>query len=289
MTLFDGYEFAAEKERALQERVTSLRQQGKQIAVAAILFVEDKGSQLYTGLKQQAAERIGVDYQIHSFSMKDPLEKIQATINELNADQAITGIIIQKPWRQNWETVTGQNIFAQWWHDLVSHIAIQKDVDGLHPETLEAVKQGVWYEEGKVLPATVKAVLSILESAQLLKSAKYLVIGKSDILGRPLAYELQNLGFQVELLGKKDLAQRMQSGQRITDADVIVSATGQLHLVTGDMIKPGAAVVDVGEPRPDVERESVEKVASFLTPVPGGVGPVTVISLLENAVELVEK
>lgn len=292
MILFDGYQFAQEREKLLQKRVAELSSRGISLTVAAILFEEDKGSQLYTGLKQQAAERVGIEYRVFTFSLKDAVEKVTETLHQLNKDPKITGIIIQKPWRKTWETAVGENAqntagnFASWWNSLVTQIAPAKDVDGLHPETLEAVKHGSWKAEKKVLPATAKAVLSILESAQLLKQVKYLVIGKSDILGKPLFYALQNMGFSVEMIGRKELEERVLTGQQLEDADVVISATGQYQLVTGEMLKKGAAVVDVGEPRPDIERQSVEKVAHFLTPVPGGVGPVTVVSLLENAVEL---
>jgi len=295
MILFDGYHFAAEREQQLSRRVAALKADGRALVVAAILFEEDKGSQLYTGLKKEAAERVGIEYQVFTFSVTDSVAEVISRIHELNTDPQVTGIIIQKPWKKTWESAVGITEgessgidFQAWWSALVSEIDPRKDVDGLHPDTLAAVKDGSWRQKGKVLPATAKAVLSILESSGNLQQGKYLVIGKSDILGKPLAYELHNRGFSVELLGRKDLAERQNNGRLLKDGDVIISATGQHHLVSGEMIKEGAVVVDVGEPRPDVDRQSVEPVAAFLTPVPGGVGPVTVASLLENAVELAE-
>ncbi|MBW7955847.1 bifunctional 5,10-methylenetetrahydrofolate dehydrogenase/5,10-methenyltetrahydrofolate cyclohydrolase [Patescibacteria group bacterium] len=292
MILFDGNQFAQQREADLQKVVAELKAQGKHITVAAILFTEDKGSQLYTGLKQQAAQRVGIEYRVFSFSVTDSLADIQQQLKTLNEDSNITGIIIQKPWRKTWEAaVLGESSqdFQNWWLSLVTTIDPHKDVDGLHPDTLAAVKDGSWKGQGKVLPATAKAVLSILDSSHQLQAGKYIVIGKSDILGKPLAYELHNLGFEVEMIGKKDLESRVLTGQLLKDGDVVISATGQQRLVTGEMVKEGVVLVDVGEPRPDIDRRSVEKVASFLTPVPGGVGPVTVVSLLENAVELAKK
>lgn len=293
MIVFEGYRFAADRERALHVEVSNVRSQGKKISIAAILFSEDKGSQLYTTLKHQAADRVGIQYQVYTFSMLDPLAKILTQLEKLNDDPKVTGIIIQKPWRHTWEQVTEQRApkedFAEWWEQLVSQITIKKDVDGLHPKTLQAIEKNTWKRSGKVLPATVKAVLSILEANHLLnKDHKFVIIGKSDILGKPLSFQLKNLGYKVTLLGKKDLQKRIESGKNLTDADVIISATGQHHLITDELIKEGAAIIDVGEPKPDVNRESVQELASFLTPVPGGVGPVTVVSLLENAVELVK-
>lgn len=292
MIVFDGIEFAQSREAELARRVAAL---DRRLKIAAVLFTEDKGSQLYTGLKKQAAERVGISYEVHEFSVTDPVEVVTSLIDQLGEDESVTGIIIQKPWRKTWEVamqhltaeqeVPGQD-FAQWWNNLVSRIPEGKDVDGLHPQTLEAVERGTWRKEGRVLPATAKAVLSILDAYQYLKSQKYIVLGKSDILGKPLSFELRNLGFDVEMLGRKELTARVEAGSALRDADVVISATGQMHLVTGEMIKDGAVLVDVGEPRTDIQRASVEGKAAFLTPVPGGVGPVTVVSLLENAVLL---
>lgn len=289
ITIFNGQHFAQQREAELTAQVTALRQLGRTVTVAAVLFSEDHGSQLYTGLKQQAATRVGINYQVHQFSLTAPVSQILTTLQQLNQDPQVTGIIIQKPWRKTWLTVMNSldpSAFAAWWRQLVQSIDPGKDVDGLHPATLAAISANTWQAEGKVLPATAKAVLSILESVGLLTAAKYIVIGKSDLLGKPLAAALRHRGRQVELLGKAELTARLVTGQQLHDADVVVTATGQAGLVTGPMLRPGAAVVDVGEPRPDVDRASVVTVASFLTPVPGGVGPVTVVSLLENAVQL---
>jgi methylenetetrahydrofolate dehydrogenase (NADP+) / methenyltetrahydrofolate cyclohydrolase len=306
MIIFDGYAFAQEKEAALARRLAKLAPQKAPLAthpltIAAVLFTEDKGSQIYTSLKQQAAERLGMKYQIHAFSITDPIDHVLERIHLLNQDSTITGIIIQKPWKKTWELAMGVspddepqertvlNTFSIWWRTVVRAIDERKDVDGLHPSTLEAIHNNTWKAEGKVLPATVRAVLSILEVTGYLTQQRYIVLGKSDILGMPLAYELQNRGFELELLGRKELRQRQESGEALKDADVVITATGMHHLVQGEMLKKDVVLVDVGEPKPDVQRESVESVAKFLTPVPGGVGPVTVISLLENAVELFER
>jgi methylenetetrahydrofolate dehydrogenase (NADP+)/methenyltetrahydrofolate cyclohydrolase len=271
--------------------VGQLRNQGKNLVIAAILFSEDQGSVLYTRLKQEAAERVGIGYQVHTFSMTDDVAQITATLEELNQDQTITGIIIQKPWRQTWARVTGQSdreAFQQWWSQLVSRIDEAKDVDGLHPKTLAAVQHHTWQKEGRVLPATAQAVLDILKiSHQLRRDSRIVILGKSDILGKPLFYELSNQGYQVEMIGSAELSQRMSAGKALLDSDVVISATGRKHLITGGMLQSGVTVIDVGEPFPDVEMQSVKDKAAFITPVPGGVGPMTVVSLLANAVKLV--
>jgi methylenetetrahydrofolate dehydrogenase (NADP+) / methenyltetrahydrofolate cyclohydrolase len=294
MHIFQGSQFAKEREALLVPRVRELSQQGKLLKITAILFHEDKGSQLYTRLKKQAAERIGIEYAVETFSMLDPMEGILEKLDLLNADATVTGIIIQKPAKTVWREVTGGSAdeFQLWWHQIVNEIDEKKDVDGLHPKTLEHFKSGDWQKAGCVMPATAKASLTILEEAKTLLREKFprhpkiIVLGKSDILGQPLYYEFKNRGEDVEMIGSKELAERVENGVGLQDADVIISATGRPNLVTGELIKVGSIIIDVGEPKPDVEAASVQAKAAFLTPVPGGVGPVTIVSLLENAVEL---
>ncbi len=294
MILFDGYQSASQRETVLAKRVSELKDQGNFLRIAAILFTEDAGSQLYTRLKQEAATRVGIEYQAYPFSMKMDPELLFPQLEKLSEDFSITGIIIQKPLRSKWMEVTGKTPeeFQAWWSTLVSHIDLDKDVDGLHPDTLEAVRVGTWREEGKAMPATAQAVLEILkiakESVELDLESKYIILGKSDILGKPLFYELQNQGKQVEMIGTKELKERITSGQNLFDADVIITATGRPALVTGELVKDGCVVIDVGEPKSDVEQDTVREKAAFLTPVPGGVGPMTVICLLENAVKLIK-
>jgi len=221
-------------------------------------------------------------YQATQFSLADPREVVLEAVRAANLDQAITGLIIQKPSRAVYEAV-GKLPYSQWWLELVSAIAQNKDVDGLHPETLKA---------GNILPATCRAVLAILvealggspENVQH-QGKKISIIGRSDLLGKPLAQELLRQGANVELLGKKDLAERQVSGEYLLNSDVVISATGVANLITPDMVSEGVITIDVGEPQPDISRAVAMK-ASFFTPVPGGVGPMTVVSLLENGFRL---
>jgi methylenetetrahydrofolate dehydrogenase (NADP+)/methenyltetrahydrofolate cyclohydrolase len=299
MDIFDGILFAQARELALKPRVAELTASGKQPVIAAILFKEDAGSQLYTRLKREAAERVGIEYQIYTFSLLDPRAQIVSQIQALNADSRITGIIIQKPAKKRvLEVLAGQVLaedlaayFQSWWQELVSQLDSAKDVDGLHPDTLAAIEAGNWRTRHKVLPATASAVLTILAeifSAPELQEQKIVILGKSDIFGKPLFYELRNQGCDVEMMGSKELAARVAAGQALKDKTVVISATGQKHLITGELLGEGVALIDVGEPKPDIDLASVQEKAWFVTPVPGGVGPVTVVSLLENSLVLVE-
>ena len=289
MIIFDGKALAKKREILLSDRVKKL---GKKITVAALVFSEDKASQLYTRLKAEAAARVGIEYKVQLFSVKEPLDGVLEQVAHWNTDPEITGIIIQKPLKNTWVEVTGSlpESYAEWWKQLVASISAAKDVDGLHPETLAAIQKGPWPQAGKVLPATARAVECILDEAQLLqKNSKIIIIGRTELLGIPLAAALQHRGFAIELIGRKELVARQQSGQELKDADIIVTATGVQGLIKGEMIKNGVALVDVGEPKADVDQESVSEVAGFLTPVPGGVGPMTISCLLENAIELVHQ
>ncbi|MBP7740956.1 bifunctional 5,10-methylenetetrahydrofolate dehydrogenase/5,10-methenyltetrahydrofolate cyclohydrolase [Candidatus Woesebacteria bacterium] len=307
MYIFDGIKLAAQRELLLKERVSS------KLKIAAILFKEDSGSKIYTRLKSEAASRVGIEYEVHEFSLADFVmegnnfvnEKVFAKIKELNNDSNITGIIVQKPWRKTWiksltisfndadksSSFEEQKIaYNNWWRSLTSQISEKKDVDGLHLNTIEQIKAGTWKKNNKVLPATCRAVLTIMSRAGELENfsdEKIVIIGKSDLLGIPLFHELQRQGKNVELLDSNGLKVRLESGQKLLDAKVLVSATGIKNLITGDLLSNGVTVIDVGEPKPDVEISSVSNKAIFITPVPGGVGPMTVISLLENCADLV--
>lgn len=311
MTIYNGTQKASKKEKEIVGQVRELKQPPQ---IGAILFTEDPGSRLYTRLKKEAADRVGIAYHLYEFSLHSPLADVLSKIELLNANPAITGIIIQKPtrriWEVNLETEQGreQNLsYNEWWNALVSSIHEEKDVDGLHPSTLAAIADGTWQEKGRVLPATCQAVVDILidfcgeivnkkpeevkptTALQCLKNKKIIILGKSDLLGKPLYYYLQHFGLEVEMIGSKELTARIELGVELHDADVIISATGRHHLITGEMVKSGVAVIDVGEPKADVEFASVKEKATFITPVPGGVGPMTVVCLMENALRLVKE
>ncbi|NCN06693.1 MAG: bifunctional 5,10-methylenetetrahydrofolate dehydrogenase/5,10-methenyltetrahydrofolate cyclohydrolase [Candidatus Pacebacteria bacterium] len=280
-SIFDGFKAARAKEILLEQQIVAANLL-QPITLQAIVFTEDEGSMLYTRLKAEAAERVGVAYRKKEFSLSDPIEEVQAAIAAANQDSHITGLIIQKPSRAVYETNAAAS-YSQWWLSLVTQIAVTKDVDGLHPETLKS---------GTILPATCRAVLAIMTEALggspdnlQHQGKKIAIVGRSDLLGRPLTQQLERQGADVELLGKKELRARQLSGAKLFDSDVVVSATGVANLITPDMVSDGVIAIDVGEPNPDISRAVAAK-ASFFTPVPGGVGPMTVVSLLENGLQI---
>ncbi len=307
--IFDGYQTAEARAIELEQQTQALTKQGIKVKIAAIVFEEDQGSLLYTDLKAQLAQRLNIDYDRYYFSLADqPLKSVQALIKKLNQDPGVTGIIIQKPWKKTWkshrEAADNQLAFNDWWQQLTSALRLDKDVDGLHPKTMAAIKAGIWKEQGLLLPATAQAVLRILQQAEQrinqlnqtkgkadydLKQRKFIIIGRSDLLGKPLYAVLKQNGYQAENVGRKGLKQRIDQGNYLKDIDVIITATGRTKLITADMIKNQSVVIDVGEPRPDVDFEQVKNKCLFITPVPGGVGPMTVVELMANGLSLASR
>jgi methylenetetrahydrofolate dehydrogenase (NADP+)/methenyltetrahydrofolate cyclohydrolase len=326
--IFDGEKLAKQKELKLKQKVAAYHAKGIYPKVAAIFFHEDQASALYTSLKKQSAEALGIAYQAKAFSFASPVEEIQKYIEELNVDSSVTGIIIQKPWTKKWlESVPNGN-FNEWWGSLVSKIAtkkshgVNKDVDGLAPATLAAIKNGTWMEEQMVLPATARAVLSILKDYRAKVDSNFsyltenvLIIGRSDLLGRPLYWHIKNLmqkgatipqtfgeacqiavtqsqvsknKCEVKLVGKQDLEELIEQKKSLSEFRLIISATGQKNLIKGSLIAEHSIIIDVGEPQGDVDLPSCLNKADFITPVPNGVGPMTVISLMANALDLLK-
>ncbi len=306
--IFDGYAFANKKLMQLKPSIEQLAGQGRQLKIAAIVFEEDEGSMLYTDLKAKTAEILGIGYDRFLFSLKNHnLLKVEEKIRDLNKNPMVTGIIIQKPWKKTWQQFqTTDQIFnfSDWWKQLTSLLDVDKDVDGLHPETQAAIEDGTWMKQGLVLPATAKAVLAILDVAENqinfgeqtkgesnfhLAHKKIVIIGRSNLLGIPVFNVLKNWNYDVEIIGKQGFDQRIEQRIYLQDADVVITATGRTKLITGEMVKQDSVLIDVGEPQPDFEFDSVKEKALFITPVPGGVGPLTVISLMENCVKLGQK
>ncbi len=271
-------------QRKADERLALLRQKLKTTAVpvkvVALSWIGDSGSELYSQKKQLAAESIGIDYHIERMPFDQPLPAIISLLKQLTLDQKITGVMIQKPRKSSYEnfcTKTDCNqgmSFTAWWQNLISHLPEEKDIDGLAPIVGQKLLQG---QKPRVLPATMRAVLLALQDFDL-RNKKILILGKSDILGKPLTQYWKNLNYQVENWGRQE-----SQGQDLQQFEVIISATGQAGLISGEQIKSGVILVDVGEPKGDLSWESCLPKARFITPVPGGIGPLTVACLLENA------
>lgn len=285
--VFDGVGEAKSREQDLAQQVSALNFTPR---IASIYFPQDQASVIYTNLKKQAAVRVGIEFDITEAILTNQGQEISQIASQICQRADIHGLLIQKPSKKVWQQANSNNLptgFDDWWHHSVSGIMPQKDADCLTKTNLDLVYSGQW----QIMPATVKGIILIIEKAlnkDLLKSRRGLeginctVIGRSDIVGRPLAAILEQFGAMVELCGSTTQDLNIKCSR----ADILISATGNTNLVSADLVKKGSVVIDVGSPKGDINFDQVKSKAAFITPVPDGVGPMTVISLLENLYQL---
>ncbi len=264
-TIFDGRKFAAEKESILAIRVLGLKARGVYPKLASILVGNDPASQLYVNLKKKAAEKIGAEVDIYLIKENSKLEDLILLIETLNTDATVHGIMIQMP-------IPGK--MGSLKEKIVNSIKPEKDVDGLRLDSL-------------FLHPTSKAVIQVLDEAKkadnsplVKKPVKVVVVGATGMVGAPLVKELKEEKYEVIACDAKTPNLKKNTLQ----GDVVVSCTGIPNLIKGNMVKNGGVVIDVGSPKGDVNFTEVERVASYISPVPGGVGPVTISCLLENLI-----
>ena len=276
--LIDGVSLAAKIREEVAKRSATLIAAGTKPGLAVVLVGSDPASQVYVKNKVAACQKAG----LHSVLEQYPSSMTQAELLErvrvLNADPAIHGILVQLPLPKHIDA-----------HLVIETIASQKDVDGFH------VNNAGLLMTGKPLfrPCTPYGVMKMLESEGVqLRGAVAVVIGASNIVGKPMMLLLQSAGATVTICNSKT----RDLGWHTRHADILVVATGKPRMIDGSMIKPGAVVIDVGINRGadgklcgDVDFESVIQVASAVTPVPGGVGPMTIAMLLVNTLEAAER
>ncbi|MBR2571885.1 MAG: bifunctional methylenetetrahydrofolate dehydrogenase/methenyltetrahydrofolate cyclohydrolase [Clostridia bacterium] len=276
-TIIDG-KAAAEKVRAgLAERVLRLKQKGIVPGLAVILVGDNPASQIYVRNKARACENTGIHSRVERMPENTTQEQLHAMIREINGDPAIHALLVQLP-------LPGHLNEAE----ALRQILPAKDADGFTLANAGALLTGT---KG-VLPCTPRGIIELLKGAGVpLQGAHAAVIGRSNIVGKPTALLLlrENATVTVCHSRTRDLA------SVVSKADIVVAAVGRPGFVTADMIKPGAAVIDVGINRlgdgrlaGDVDFDRVRETAGWITPVPGGVGPVTIAMLLANAVEAAE-
>jgi len=269
--IFDGKKLAAEKEKVLTQKVAEFKKAtGITPKLVAAMIGENPASRLYLRKKSEAAERVGMKMEVFKLN---GLSKLVSLIREKNKDKKTHGIMIQLPIKMQNTKFKMQNENLKF--KILSAIDPSKDVDCLTPENFGLLAMG----KPRFLPATVKGIMAIIENWSLkIENLNVCVVGGSNIVGKPLALHLSNLGATVTICRSKTKDLEKYTRQ----ADLLVSATGVPQLIKKDMVKKGAAVIDVGSPVGDVDFENVSEITSFITPVPGGVGPMTVVCLLEN-------
>lgn len=265
--IIDGKKIAQIHQEKVKGKLSKINIKPK---VVSILIGDDPPSILYTNMKQKKALEVGIDFQPVRLPATESYEKVVFLIKNLNADPKINGIMVQLPVPK--EFLRGKDKY-----ELLNLIDSKKDVDGLT-------------NNSPFLPAVVRAIMEILQDAEVkLEGVNAAVLGASRLVGQPVGRELEKKGARVTVCDRNT-----QNQTEITrQADVIVSATGVAGLLKGDMVKEGVAVVDVGAEKingrvvGDVDFDSVAPKASKITPVPGGVGPMTVICLMENVADAV--
>ena len=260
----------------LTERVAKLKEQGFVPGLGTVLVGDDPGSHWYVGAKHKDCAAIGITSIRRDLPATASQQEVEAVIDELNADPACTGYLVQQP--------TGLDEFA-----LLSRVDPDKDVDGLHPFNLGRLVLG----EPGPLPCTPYGIVELLRRYDVpIAGAEVCVVGRGITVGRPLGLLLtrrsENATVTLCHTGTRDLAAHTR------EADIVVAAAGVPGIITGDMVKPGAAVLDVGVSRVDGKiagdvAADVAEVAGWLSPNPGGVGPMTRAMLLSNIVMVAEQ
>lgn len=271
MELIDGKKLAAEVLLALQDKIA---QENVKPHLVIVLVGDNEASQIYVRNKLKAAEKVGIVADVVCLPADVSQQVLGDKIVELNHDNAVHGIVVQQPLPE------GLSI-----DEVVEKIAPEKDVDGFGISNIGKLVQNLG---GGIIAATPKAVLNMLVSTGVALAGKHaVIIGRSKIVGRPLAALLLNHDCTVTVAHTKT----RNLADLVRTADIVVAACGQPKLVKKDWLKKGAVVIDVGINRVggrlcgDVDFENAAEVCSFISPVPGGVGPMTVAMLLENTFE----
>jgi methylenetetrahydrofolate dehydrogenase (NADP+)/methenyltetrahydrofolate cyclohydrolase len=276
--IIDGKAIAAEFRAEFAIRVERLKMRGIMPGLAVVIVGDDPASQIYVRNKALASGAIGMHSEVHGLSADTTEAQLIAFVRALNANDAIHGILVQLPLPRQIDS-----------RAVIEAIAPEKDVDGFHYFNVGSLVAG----EPGFYPCTPWGVMKMLDHEGIqVEGLHAVVVGRSSIVGKPMALLLLNAGATVTICHSKtrDLAAMTRQ------ADLLVAAVGKARMIKGDMVKPGAVVIDVGINRlpdgklaGDVDFESVSQVASRITPVPGGVGPMTIAMLLGNTVKSAER
>lgn len=279
-TIIDGKKISAQIRAELQSTVAELTEAGHQPGLAVILVGEDPASAVYVRNKEKACKKLGILSEIFHLDPDTSLKYLLRLITELNKDRSIHGILVQLP-------LPGQLDEKE----ILYSISPEKDVDGFHPFNLGRLMIG----DPVFLPCTPWGVQQMLVRSNIEVSGKNVVIfGRSNIVGKPLAMMLVQKAAGANATVTVCHTRTRDPLAHTRNADILIAAVGSPRMVTADMVKEGAVVIDVGinslDGRlvGDVDYEPVAEIASFITPVPGGVGPMTIAMLMANTVRSAE-
>lgn len=275
--IIDGKKISTEIKDELKEQVAKLKAEGVEVTLAVVKVGEDPASAVYVRNKEKACEYIGINSKKIEMPEETTEEELLNLVNDLNTDPAINGILVQLPLPKHIDE-----------NKILLAIDPMKDVDGFHPVNVGKMVIG----EESFLPCTPAGIIEMIKRSGLdIEGKECVIIGRSNIVGKPMAILMlrENATVTVTHSRTKDLPEVCKR------ADIIVAALGKAKFVTKDFVKEGAIIIDVGMDRDedgklcgDVDFDEVEPVASAITPVPGGVGPMTVTMLLVNCLRSVE-
>lgn len=277
--IIDGKEIAQQVRSNVAQRVAARKQQGLRVpGLAVVLVGQDPASQVYVGSKRKACDEVGFVSKSYDLPDTTTEQELLALVDTLNTDPEVDGILVQLPLPDSLDA-----------EKILERITPYKDVDGFHPYNIGRLAQRM----PALRPCTPKGVITLLDSTgERYKGMHAVVVGASNIVGRPMALELLLAGCTTTVCHK--FTQDLET--HVKRADLLVVAVGKAEFIPGEWVKQGAIVIDVGINRlddgtlvGDIAFPSASERASFITPVPGGVGPMTVASLIENTLEACEK
>lgn len=272
--LISGKELSAVMREKIRERVKMLYEKGEKVGLAVIIVGDDGASQIYVRNKHKACEEVGIESFGYALPEETTEEELLSLIDKLNRDERVDGILCQLPLPGHIDEKS-----------VINAISPEKDVDAFHPVNTGKILTGDY----GFLPCTPAGVVEMLKFKNIeIAGKRCVVVGRSNIVGKPLALMLLKENGTVTVCHSKTVNLKEET----LKADILVAAVGKARFIKADMVKDGAVVIDVGMNRDengklcgDVDFENVEKKASFITPVPGGVGPMTITMLLENTLK----
>lgn len=276
MIIIDGKKLSQDIREKLEPRIEALKARGIVPGLTVILVGDDPASHVYVNNKERAAQQLGMNGHVLRLNADTKEAELLEIVDKLNADEAVHGILIQLPLPNHINEL-----------NVLERVNPKKDVDGIHTLSIGNLVVG---RKGFV-PCTPKGIIKLIESTgERIEGKHAVVIGRSNIVGKPAALSLLAKNATVTICHSKT-----QALSEITrTADILVAAVGKPNFVTADMVKPGAIVIDAGTSKldgkltGDVKFDEVAPIAGYITPVPGGVGPMTITMLMENTVEAAE-
>ena len=277
-TIMDGKALSLKLKEQMKQRIAQLKQQGINPKLVVVLVGDNSASQVYVRNKHKSCGEVGIESEVITMPEQTTQQELLEVVERLNQDETVDGILVQLPLPKQIDEKT-----------VLRSILPEKDVDGFHPVNVGLLSIG----DECFAPATPSGLIAMFQEYGIdIAGKNCVVIGRSNIVGKPMAALLLKNNATVTICHSKteDLASYTRR------ADVVIVATGRRHTLTAEMVKEGAVVVDVGMNRNeqgklcgDVDYEEVKEKASFITPVPGGVGPMTITELLENTIQAAQR